>query len=219
MPLKPKKKITYGRLFKCSKFGSLINLWAMSIRPRHQSWIVLYQFCWIRFYLNLAGRGLKKEKKAKGCAGGGGRGAGGDYFKYFRLKGAIIRGRRLIEGRLLFEEIRYLFCVLKLCLLGEKWIKRKQYWRPNIFTRKLKYLLFWKKKKVPFLTFHIIDQHINKKVSNFAFCSMKSEYRNLIFLLFSTSISWFFWKKVELPESFTDSVYKIFCVWTTVFWL
>ena len=32
---------------------------------------------------------------------------GGDFFKYFRLKEAIIQGRRLIEGRLLFEEIRY----------------------------------------------------------------------------------------------------------------
>ena len=31
---------------------------------------------------------------------------GGDYFKYFRQRGAIIRGRRLIERRLLFEEIR-----------------------------------------------------------------------------------------------------------------
>ena len=33
---------------------------------------------------------------------------GGDYFKYFGQRGAIIRGRRLIKGRLLFEEIRYL---------------------------------------------------------------------------------------------------------------
>ena len=32
---------------------------------------------------------------------------GGDCFKYFGQRGAIIRGRRLIEGRLLFEEIRY----------------------------------------------------------------------------------------------------------------
>jgi len=32
---------------------------------------------------------------------------GGDYFKYFHQRGAIIRGRRLIEGRLLLEEIRY----------------------------------------------------------------------------------------------------------------
>ena len=31
---------------------------------------------------------------------------GGDYFKYFRLRGAIIQGRRLIEGRLLYEEIQ-----------------------------------------------------------------------------------------------------------------
>ena len=29
---------------------------------------------------------------------------GGDYFKYFRQRWAIIRGRRLIKGRLLFEE-------------------------------------------------------------------------------------------------------------------
>ena len=37
-----------------------------------------------------------------------GEGEGSDYFKYFGQRGAIIRGRRLIEGRLLFEEIRYL---------------------------------------------------------------------------------------------------------------
>ena len=33
---------------------------------------------------------------------------GGDYFKYFHHRGAIIRGRLLIEGRLLLEEIRYI---------------------------------------------------------------------------------------------------------------
>ena len=33
---------------------------------------------------------------------------GGDYFRYFGQRGAIIRGRRLIEGRLLFEEIQYM---------------------------------------------------------------------------------------------------------------
>ena len=32
---------------------------------------------------------------------------GSDYFKCFRQRGLIIRGRQLIEGRLLFEEIRY----------------------------------------------------------------------------------------------------------------
>lgn len=53
---------------------------------------------------------------------------------------------------------------------------------------------------------------MNTKVNNFAFCSMKNEYRNLIFLLFSTSRVDFLGKKVELPESFTDSVYKIFHV-------
>ena len=55
---------------------------------------------------NLKGRGLKKEKMRRG--GGG----GGDYFKYFRQRGATIRGRRLIEGRLLFEEIRYMSSIV-----------------------------------------------------------------------------------------------------------
>ena len=32
---------------------------------------------------------------------------GGDYFKNFRQKEVIIRGRLLIDGRLLFEELRY----------------------------------------------------------------------------------------------------------------
>ena len=41
---------------------------------------------------------------AKGAKVGG----GGHYFKFFRQRGAIIRGRRLLEGRLLFEEMRYL---------------------------------------------------------------------------------------------------------------
>ena len=50
--------------------------------------------------------------------GGGGRlFEGGDYFKYFGQRGAIIRGRRLIEGRLLFEEIWYFDYIV---LLGAK---------------------------------------------------------------------------------------------------
>ena len=40
--------------------------------------------------------------------GGGRLFEAGDYFKYFGQRGTIIRGRRLIEGRLLFEEIRYI---------------------------------------------------------------------------------------------------------------
>ena len=39
---------------------------------------------------------------------------GGGYFKYFRRRGAIIQGRRLIEGRLLFEDTRYLYLELKI---------------------------------------------------------------------------------------------------------
>ena len=43
------------------------------------------------------------------CVGGGGRGlfVGGNYFKYSVSRGVIIRGRRLIEGRLIFKQIRY----------------------------------------------------------------------------------------------------------------
>ena len=55
---------------------------------------------------NLRERGLKKERMVRGGGGGGRLFEGGDYFKYFRQRGAIIRGRRLIEGQLLFEEIR-----------------------------------------------------------------------------------------------------------------
>ena len=33
---------------------------------------------------------------------------GGNQFKYFSQREAIIRGRRLIEGQLLFQEIQYL---------------------------------------------------------------------------------------------------------------
>ena len=43
---------------------------------------------------NLTGSGQKKEKMVRGVGGGG----------------TIIRGKRLIEGRLLFEEIRYVRC-------------------------------------------------------------------------------------------------------------
>ena len=46
----------------------------------------------------------KRKRKLRG------EGEGGDYFKYFGQGGggggAIIRVRRLIEGRLLFKEIR-----------------------------------------------------------------------------------------------------------------
>ena len=58
-------------------------------------------------------------------------------FQIFRSKGSIIRGRRLIEGRLLFEEIRYTryyaelqsqlfltFCMLSLCTLSVPYIMR-----------------------------------------------------------------------------------------------
>ena len=73
--------------------------------PRRQSlnchWSVLLD----QTPLQLDREGIKEREGGK--RGGGGRlSEGGDYFQYFRLRGAIIRGRRLIEGRLLFEETR-----------------------------------------------------------------------------------------------------------------
>ena len=71
------------------------------------AWIITHQFCWIRFHFNFTRRVQKKEKMTRGV--GGGRlllFEGGDYFKYFHQSGAIIRGRRLIEGRLFFKKIR-----------------------------------------------------------------------------------------------------------------
>ena len=78
---------------------------------------------------------------ARGGGGGGGGGLfeGGDYFKYFGQRGTIIRGRRLIERRLLFEEIRYSYSgivpqerALSDLFLGEsprtcQWFEKKLY--------------------------------------------------------------------------------------------
>ena len=74
------------------------------------AWIITHQFCWIRFHFNFTRRVQKKEKMTRGVGWGGGwlLFEGGDYFKYFHQRGAIIRGRRLIEGRLFFKEIRWL---------------------------------------------------------------------------------------------------------------
>ena len=56
--------------------------------------------------LQLDSEGIKERED--GERGSGGRlFEGGDYFKYIRLKGAIIPGRQLIEGKLLFKETQY----------------------------------------------------------------------------------------------------------------
>ena len=55
------------------------------------------------------------------------RDVGGDYFKYFRQREAIIRGRRLIEGRLLLEENDN--CEIKTVNLSfrqEEWQKKER---------------------------------------------------------------------------------------------
>ena len=69
-----------------------------------RAWILTDQFCWIRLHFNATGRGLKKRKD--GERGRSGRlFEGGDYFRYFRLRGWLFdRGRRLIEERLLFDQ-------------------------------------------------------------------------------------------------------------------
>ena len=51
---------------------------------------------------------------------------GGDYFKYFCHKGAIIRGRRLIKGRLLFEES--LSKHMKTIFFGSQYVRKYNSW-------------------------------------------------------------------------------------------
>ena len=61
--------------------------------------------------LQLDGEGIKEREDSEG--GGGGRlFEGGDYFKYFFLIGAMIPGRQLIEGQLLFKETWYFVLIL-----------------------------------------------------------------------------------------------------------
>ena len=61
---------------------------------------------------------LSVSKMPRGGGGVGRLFEGGDYFKYFCHRGTSIRGRRLIEGRLLFEEIRYIYIFFILLTLN-----------------------------------------------------------------------------------------------------
>ena len=63
----------------------------------NRHWSVLLD----QILLQLDRKGIKESED--GMRGG----EGGDCFRYFRQKGAIIWGRRLLEGLLLFKEIRY----------------------------------------------------------------------------------------------------------------
>ena len=85
--------------------------------------IVTDQFCWITWHTYTWQGGDKRKRRwREEWAGGdysreaivlnisvraGRLFKGDDCFKYFRQSGAIIQGRRLIEGLLLFEEKRY----------------------------------------------------------------------------------------------------------------
>ena len=54
----------------------------------------------------------------------------GDYFKYFHQRVGIFRGRRLIKGRLLFEEILYAVfpevVIVSFCLIITCGVKAEQ---------------------------------------------------------------------------------------------
>ena len=57
--------------------------------------------------LQLEGRRIKEREDSERGGDGGRLFEGDGYFKYFRQREAIIRGKQLIKGRLLFEEIGY----------------------------------------------------------------------------------------------------------------
>ena len=63
---------------------------------------------------------------------------GGDYFKYFRQRGVIIRGGQLIEGRLLFEEIRYFEIWDELSVHDRVIFKGQQWIIPQTLRQKIK---------------------------------------------------------------------------------
>ena len=63
------------------------------------AWIVTDQFCWITLYFNLTRRKWKEEKTGKGARRD-------DYSRDAIALNISVMGE-LIEGRLLFEEIRY----------------------------------------------------------------------------------------------------------------
>ena len=71
----------------------------MSISSASDLDLSLISFAGSDSTLTWQGGDKRKRKRQEGLGGG-------DYFKYIFLKGVIIRGRQLIKGRLLFEEMR-----------------------------------------------------------------------------------------------------------------
>ena len=112
-PIKLKKKITSNKLDM--SFLSVSNLVPCLIFSVNilgvRAWIVTGQFCWIRLHFNLTGRGLKKEKVA--------RGEGWTIiwrrrlFSIFPSKGsdymreAISRGTAIIRGNMVVCPLNY----------------------------------------------------------------------------------------------------------------
>ena len=80
---------------------------SMSITSVSELELSLISFSGSDSTLTWQGGDKRNRRRQEGWGGGWRLFEGGDFLKYFRLKEAIIQGRRLIEGRLLFEEIRY----------------------------------------------------------------------------------------------------------------
>ena len=95
---------------KCSKFVSLINF-PRQYPPHHQNLNCHRSVLLVQTPLQLDLEVIKETEDGEGQLF-----EGGYYFKYFRGWGkggvAIIPGRQLIEGRLLFEEILYMYFYL-----------------------------------------------------------------------------------------------------------
>ena len=99
MPLNKKNlhiKLTEHGFFKCSKFSSLINFHGLN---RHLSVLLDH------LSLTLDRKGDKRKIRRRAAR------MGGDYSRDAIILNISVQGRRLIEGRLLFEEIRYIHMI------------------------------------------------------------------------------------------------------------
>ena len=80
---------------------------SMSITSLSELELSLISFSGSDSTLTWQGGDKRNRRRQEGWGGGWRLFEEGDYFKHFCLKGAIIRGRRLIEGRLLFKGMWY----------------------------------------------------------------------------------------------------------------
>ena len=93
-------KYTEHGLLKHSKVGSLINFQSLNLH-----WSVLLD----QIPLQLEREGIKEREDGERGGWGGGIVRGSHLLKYFHQRGAIIQGKWLIEGWLLFNDIQYIW--------------------------------------------------------------------------------------------------------------